>query len=382
MTTPQDTASPQDTAPIETAPMEQGGHTPVMLREVIEALSPRDGAIYLDGTFGAGGYAEAILAAADCRVWGIDRDPEAVARGQALAARHPERLNLIHGRFGAMDTLLGARQVFAVDGIALDLGVSSMQLDQAERGFSFRAEGPLDMRMDRGDAAGNDAGGATGDAGPSAAEVVNELSEAELADIIHHYGEERRARQVARAIVAARRERPIEDTARLAEIVRAAVRAPSKGRAKPQSKSAGKGKGRTGLGIDPATRTFQALRIHVNDELGELDRGLHAAERLLAPGGRLAVVSFHSLEDRAVKAFLRARAGAGARGSRHRPEAAARRDPTFLPLFRGACRPGRAECQANPRARSARLRAAERTAAAAWNGMPAEPAAHSGGATA
>ena len=386
MTTPQDTASPQDTAPIETAPMEQGGHTPVMLREVIEALSPRDGAIYLDGTFGAGGYAEAILAAADCRVWGIDRDPEAVARGQALAARHPERLNLIHGRFGAMDTLLGARQVFAVDGIALDLGVSSMQLDQAERGFSFRAEGPLDMRMDRGDAAGNDAGGATGDAGPSAAEVVNELSEAELADIIHHYGEERRARQVARAIVAARRERPIEDTARLAEIVRAAVRGASKSRAKPRSKSAGKGagkgKGRRGLGIDPATRTFQALRIHVNDELGELDRGLHAAERLLAPGGRLAVVSFHSLEDRAVKAFLRARAGAGPSGSRHRPEAAARRDPTFLPLFRGACRPGRAECEGNPRARSARLRAAERTAAAAWNGTPADTAANTGGATA
>ncbi len=373
---PQDTAppntAPPNTAPDETVPVQRGGHTPVMLGEVIEALSPRDGAIYIDGTFGAGGYAEAILAAADCRVWGIDRDPEAVARGQALAARHPERLKLIHGRFGAMDTLLGARQVFAVDGIALDLGVSSMQLDQAERGFSFRAEGPLDMRM----------GGSADDgedAGPSAAEVVNELSEAELADIIHHYGEERRARQVARAIVAARRERPIEDTARLAEIVRAAVRAASKGRAKPRGKNAKRG-------IDPATRTFQALRIHVNDELGELERGLHAAERLLAPGGRLAVVSFHSLEDRAVKVFLRARAGAGPSGSRHRPEAAPRRDPTFLPLFRGACRPGRAECEANPRARSARLRAAERTAAAAWNGPgtdgPAQTAAQTAGETA
>ena len=376
MTAPQDSGTPQDTAPKAT-----GGHTPVMLREVIEALSPRDGAIYVDGTFGAGGYAEAILAAADCRVWGIDRDPEAVARGQALAARHAERLNLIHGRFGAMDSLLGAHRVFAVDGIALDLGVSSMQLDQAERGFSFRSEGPLDMRMDPGDAAGN-----TEYAGPSAAEVVNELSEAELADIIHHYGEERRARQVARAIVAARRDRPIEDTARLAEIVRAAVRSASKGRGKPLSKRAGKGKGRTGLGIDPATRTFQALRIHVNDELGELDRGLHAAERLLAPGGRLAVVSFHSLEDRAVKIFLRARSGAGPGGSRHRPEAAARRDPTFLPLFRGACRPGPAECEVNPRARSARLRAAERTAAAAWNDLPADTAAdtapNSGGTTA
>jgi 16S rRNA (cytosine1402-N4)-methyltransferase len=343
------------------AATEMGGHTPVMLGEVIEALNPRDGAIYLDGTFGAGGYAEAILAAADCRVWGIDRDPEAVARGQALAARHPQRLKLIHGRFGAMDSLLGARQVFAVDGIALDLGVSSMQLDQAERGFSFRAEGPLDMRMGRG-LEGSAAGGTDdgeGDAGPSAAEAVNELSEAELADIIHHYGEERRARQVARAIVAARREQPIEDTARLAGIVRAAVRSASKGR--------GKSKGAR-PGIDPATRTFQALRIHVNDELGELDRGLHAAERLLAPGGRLAVVSFHSLEDRAVKTFLRTRSGAGPGGSRHRPEAAARRDPTFLPLFRGACRPSQAETASNPRARSARLRAAERTVAAAWNG--------------
>ncbi len=367
MTPPRDTASPQDMPPTE-----MGGHTPVMLREVIEALSPRDGAIYLDGTFGAGGYTEAILAAADCRVWGIDRDPEAIARGQALAARHPERLNLIHGCFGAMDALLDARQVFAVDGIALDLGVSSMQIDQAERGFSFRGEGPLDMRM--GGSTAGDAEESSEDAGPSAAEVVNELSEAELADIIHHYGEERRARQVARAIVAARRERPIEDTARLAEIVRAAVRSASKGRSKPRSK--------TGRGIDPATRTFQALRIHVNDELGELDRGLHAAERLLAPGGRLAVVSFHSLEDRAVKVFLRARAGAGPAGSRHRPEAAARRDPTFLPLFRGACRPSRAECQANPRARSARLRAAERTAAPAWNGPGTDGPADTAGETA
>ncbi len=350
--------------------MARSGHTPVMLSEVIEALSPRDGAIYVDGTFGAGGYAEAILAAANCRVWGIDRDPEAIAQGQDLAARHPERLNLIHGRFGAMDSLLGAQKVFAVDGIALDLGVSSMQLDRAERGFSFRSEGPLDMRMDV-SAAGSETGGTTENAeapGPSAAEVVNELSEAELADIIHHYGEERRARQVARAIVAARRERPIEDTARLADIVRGAVRRGAKGGAKSKNAKPG---------IDPATRTFQALRIHVNDELGEIDRGLHAAERLLAPGGRLAVVSFHSLEDRAVKVFLRARAGANPGGSRHRPDAAAHHDPTFLPLFRGTCRPSQAECEGNPRARSARLRAAERTAAAAWNGIPADTAAKS-----
>ncbi len=370
------TSGPRSSAHPELAPIEKGGHTPVMLREVIEALSPRDGAIYLDGTFGAGGYAEAILGAADCRVWGIDRDPEAVARGQALAARHADRLNLIHGRFGAMDDLLGAHQVVAVDGIALDLGVSSMQLDQAERGFSFRTKGPLDMRMGA-RAAGDDAGD-DGDAGPSAAEVVNEFSETELADIIHRYGEERRARQVARAIVAARRERPIEDTARLAEIVRAAVRRGIKGGTKSRgAKSRGANRG-----IDPATRTFQALRIYVNDELGELDRGLHAAERLLAPGGRLAVVSFHSLEDRVVKTFLRARSAGGSGGSRHRPEPAARRDPTFLPLFRGACRPGRAECEGNPRARSARLRAAERTAAAAWTGTRADASANGMGETA
>ena len=335
-----------------------GGHTPVMLREVLAALSPRDGAIYLDGTFGAGGYAEAILDAADCRVWGIDRDRAAVTRGQAMARRYGERLTVIQGRFGVMDHLLGEREVTVVDGIALDIGVSSMQLEDAERGFSFRADGPLDMRMTpEGE-----------DAGPSAAEVVNDLPEAELAEVISRYGEERRARQVARAIVTARRERPIERTARLAEIVRKAVRRGAKGGAKGRYR-----------GIDPATRTFQALRIYVNDELGELDRGLHAAERLLAPGGRLAVVSFHSLEDRTVKSFLRERASAGARGSRHRPEGPTpeRRDPTFRPLTRGACRPGRPECEANPRARSARLRAAERTAAPAWDtprtgGAPAQ----------
>ena len=335
-----------------------GGHTPVMLREVLAALSPRDGAIYVDGTFGAGGYAEAILDAADCRVWGIDRDRAAVTRGQAMARRYGQRLTVIQGRFGIMDRLLGEREVTAVDGIALDIGVSSMQLEDAERGFSFRADGPLDMRMTpEGE-----------DAGPSAAEVVNDLPEAELAEVISRYGEERRARQVARAIVAARRERPIERTAHLAEIVRKAVRRGAKGGTKGRHR-----------GIDPATRTFQALRIYVNDELGELDRGLHAAERLLAPGGRLAVVSFHSLEDRAVKSFLRERASAGARGSRHRPESPTpeRRDPTFRPLTRGARRPGRTECEANPRARSARMRAAERTAAPAWDtprtgGAPAQ----------
>jgi 16S rRNA (cytosine1402-N4)-methyltransferase len=325
-----------------------GGHTPVMLREVLELLAPRDGAIYVDGTFGAGGYARAILDAADCRVWGIDRDQAAVDQAQAMARRYGERLTVIQGRFGVMDRLLGTREVTMVDGIALDLGVSSMQLEDAGRGFSFRADGPLDMRMElEGE-----------EAGPTAAEAVNDLTEVELADVISRYGEERRARQVARAIVAARREHPIERTAQLAEIVRKAVRRGAKG--------GGKG---TYRGIDPATRTFQALRIYVNDELGELDRGLHAAEHLLAPGGRLAVVSFHSLEDRAVKSFLRERTSAGPRGSRHRPDGAtpARHEPTFLPLTRGTCRPGRAECEVNPRARSARLRAAERTEAPAWD---------------
>ncbi len=344
--TPQSPGTPQNTE--SAARPSPGGHTPVMLSEVLAALSPRDGAIYLDGTFGAGGYAEAILDAADCRVWGLDRDPAAVTLGQAMARRYGERLTVIQGRFGVMDRLLGEREVAAVDGIALDIGVSSMQLEDAERGFSFRADGPLDMRMTP----------AGEDAGPSAAEVVNDLSEAELAEVIRGYGEERRARQVARAIVAARRERPIEGTAHFAEIVRKAVRRGAKGGAKSRHR-----------GIDPATRTFQALRIYVNDELGELDRGLQAAERLLVPGGRLAVVSFHSLEDRAVKSFLRERASTGARGSRHRPESPIpeRRDPTFRPLTRGACRPGRSECEANPRARSARMRAAERTAAPAWD---------------
>jgi 16S rRNA (cytosine1402-N4)-methyltransferase len=333
-----------------------GGHTPVMLREVLDALSPRAGAIYVDGTFGAGGYAKAILDAADCRVWGLDRDRAAVARGQDMARRYGERLSVIQGRFGVMDRILGARQVRAVDGIALDLGVSSMQLEDAQRGFSFQADGPLDMRMDpEGE-----------DAGPSAAQVVNDLSEEALSNLIFRYGEERRARQVARAIVAARRERPIERTLRLAEIVRKAVGRGAKG--------GGKGRRRR---IDPATRTFQALRIYVNDELGELERGLNAAERLLAPGGRLAVVCFHSLEDRAVKNFLRERASAKPRGSRHRPEGAtpARREPTFRPLFRGACRPSRAECEANPRARSARLRAAERSAAPVWDTPEADATA-------
>jgi 16S rRNA (cytosine1402-N4)-methyltransferase len=302
----------------------------VLLREVLQALAPRDGGRYVDGTFGAGGYSEALLASCDCAVFGIDRDPDALALGEPLAARFPGRLTLIAGRFGEMETLLGAAGGGYFDGVALDLGFSSMQADQAERGFSFRADGPLDMRM-------------SGD-GESAADLVNSLSESDLADIIHDYGEERFARRVARAIVGAR---PITRTAELARIVRAAI--PAKGDA-----------------IDPATRTFQALRIAVNDEIGELERGLAGAERLLAAGGRLAVVSFHSLEDRPVKSFLQSRAGKAPAGSRHLPESGPGFAPSFRMMTQKPVAPREDEIRANPRARSAKLRAAERTAAPAW----------------
>ena len=312
-----------------------GGHVPVLLNEVLEALAPRDGAIYVDATFGAGGYSRAILEAADCAVWGLDRDPEAIAEGRALAEGYAGRLTLVEGRFSEMDRLVTARPI---DGVALDLGVSSMQLDRPERGFSFRADGPLDMRM--------------GGSGPSAADLVNDSPEAELADIIYRYGEERRSRRIARAIVEARGTGRIERTLQLAEIVRAAVKAAAKPR---------------GETIHPATRTFQALRIAVNDELAEIDAGLAAAERLLAPGGRLAVVAFHSLEDRKVKSFLRTRSGALPRTSRHLPATTqVDRAPTFELLLKGARKPTATEISVNPRARSARLRAARRTSANAW----------------
>jgi 16S rRNA (cytosine1402-N4)-methyltransferase len=311
-------------------------HISVLLAEVVAALAPRAGGIYVDGTFGAGGYSRAILDAADCSVCAIDRDPGAVAMGRALEAQRPGRFTMIDGRFGDMDALLRLRGVNQVDGVALDIGVSSMQIDQAERGFSFAKDGPLDMRMAQ--------------AGLSAADMVNDTAEAELADIIYRYGEERHSRRVARAIVAARKDKPFERTAELAKVVRSAV---------PKSKD----------GIDPATRTFQALRIAVNDELGELERGLDAAERLLAPGGRLAVVTFHSLEDRVVKSFLKARSGADAQPSRHLPQAqGAGRAPSFDLLGRKAQTASEAELAANPRARSAKLRAAIRTQSPAWAG--------------
>jgi 16S rRNA (cytosine1402-N4)-methyltransferase len=306
-------------------------HIPVLLDEVIQALAPRADGVYLDGTFGAGGYTAALLESAPCVVWSIDRDPEVLRRGEVLAERFPKRVNLLQGRFGDMAELLSARGITGIDGVALDLGVSSMQIEDRTRGFSFLRDGPLDMRMEK--------------SGRSAADVVNTLSEKELSDIIFTYGEERHARRVARAIVEARRERPFSRTLRLADVVRAEVR-------------------RSQDGIDPATRTFQALRIYVNDELGELERGLLGAEKLLRPGGILAVVSFHSLEDRIVKTFLKARSGSEIRPSRHTPASlgAPAATATFTALSRRPVGPSATEIARNPRARSARLRVAERTA--------------------
>lgn len=316
-------------------------HVPVLLDAVLAALAPRDGAVYVDGTFGAGGYSAALLAAAQCRVLGIDRDPDSVRRGAALAAQHPGRLTLVEGRFGDIERLVGEAAPGPIAGVALDLGVSSMQIDSPERGFSFRLDGPLDMRMGRD--------------GESAADLIARLSEDELAGLIRSLGEERFARRVARAIAAARQRAPIRRTGELADIVRAAI---------PTREP----------GLDAATRTFQALRIAVNDELGELERGLAGAEKLLMPGGRLAVVAFHSLEDTRVKGFLRQRSG-GAAVSRHAPPASAGPPPSFRLLSRRAIRPGAEEIARNPRARSARLRAAERTAAPLWS-IGAAGAAH------
>ena len=304
-------------------------HVPVLVEAVLAALAPRDDAVYVDATFGAGGYSEALLGAARCRVFGIDRDPDAVARGEALAARYGGRLTLIAGPFGDMERLLGPLFPGPIAGIAFDLGVSSMQIDQAARGFSFRQDGPLDMRMSG--------------AGETAAELIARLDERELASLILTLGEERFAGRIARAVAAAQRRHPLATTGALAEIVRATI---------PKREP----------GLDPATRTFQALRIAVNDELGELDRGLAAAERLLMPGGRLAVVSFHSLEDARVKSFLRRRSES-ARGSRHLPPRPGGPPPTFTLLSRRPIRSSDAEIARNPRARSARLRAGERNSA-------------------
>ena len=304
-------------------------HIPVLLDEVIGALSPRSGERMIDGTFGAGGYTRAILAVPGVRVLGIDRDPSAIAAGEALGL---SGLTLARGVYSDMERLADEAGFAPADGVVLDIGVSSMQIDEAARGFSFQKDGPLDMRM-------------SGE-GPSAADVVNRAAEGLIADILFHYGEERRARAIARAIVAARREKPYERTVELVQTVESVL-----GRGRPDQSH-------------PATRTFQALRIYVNDELGELTRGLEAAERLLAPEGRLAVVTFHSLEDRIVKRFLAVRCGRQAGPSRHVP-AAATVVPSFAAITKGAVGPSEAELKRNPRARSAKLRAAARTHAPA-----------------
>ena len=306
-------------------------HVPVLLQEVLAALEISPGDVLVDGTFGAGGYSRAMLARG-AKVYAFDRDPDAVREGQSLADESGERLTLVPERFSGMRQALTRMGVDSVDGVALDIGVSSMQLDRPDRGFSFQADGPLDMRMDR--------------QGRTAADFLNDADESEIADILYRYGEEPRSRRVARAIVAAR---PIERTAQLAEVVRKALGH------------------RPGAKKDPATRTFQAIRIFLNEELQELEGGLSAAEEVLKPGGRLAVVTFHSLEDRLVKQFLRERSGATPSGSRHLPP----RKPTGpAPSFESvarAVRPDAAEISVNPRARSATLRVAKRTEALPWS---------------
>jgi 16S rRNA (cytosine1402-N4)-methyltransferase len=315
-------------------------HIPVLGREAVEMLAPRDGGVYVDATFGAGGYSRMILGTAGTRVIGIDRDRTAIAGGFDLVDQSGGRLTLMEDRFSNLAEICTAAGIEIVDGVVMDVGVSSMQLDQAGRGFSFRLDGPLDMRM--------------GDAGPTAADVIAKASEAELADIIYIFGEERHSRAVARAIVAARKEGAITRTRALADIVARVVRS------KPGD-------------IHPATRTFQGLRIFVNEELDELHLALQAAERVLRPGGRLAVVSFHSLEDRIVKDFLNARSRTGG-GSRHLPEIN-QTAPSLTVLTRRPIVAGEKEVAVNPRARSAKLRAAERTDAPAHaaDGLPSWP---------
>jgi len=300
-------------------------HIPVLLRPLLRAVAPVSG-VWLDGTFGAGGYARGLLDAGADKVIGVDRDPAVFAMAAEWADVYGDRLELVQGTFGRMDDY-----ATELDGVVLDLGVSSMQLDQAERGFSFMKDGPLDMRMSQ--------------SGPSAADLVNEAEEGELADILYQYGEERASRRIARAIVEARQAAPIETTGQLVRIVEKCLPRPKPGQS------------------HPATRSFQAIRIAVNDEFGELVAGLEAAERALRPGGKLAVVSFHSLEDRLVKRFLQARAFSGGGGSRYAPEVAAA-EPAFRDLSK-AIGPDKDELAENPRARSAKLRVAVRTDAPA-----------------
>ena len=309
-------------------------HIPVLLSEVLTALKPKSGERIIDGTFGAGGYSNAILSAADCRVLAIDRDPQALANAEELTSEFPQRFDAVLGRYSEMESLAAARGIDAVDGVVLDIGVSSMQLDQPDRGFSFVKDGPLDMRM--------------GTEGLCAADIVNDFEEAQIAEILFVFGEERRSRAIAKAVVKSRSAAAITRTSQLAEIVAGVL-----GRSRDEAKH-------------PATRTFQALRLYVNAELEELAGGLSAAERLLAPGGRLVVVTFHSLEDRIVKRFFTRCATPPKKGSRHLPE---QEHEEFLPSFqllnRRPVEASEEEVRSNPRARSARLRAGVRTAAPA-----------------
>lgn len=310
-------------------------HIPVLLAEVLDALAIAPGEVHVDGTFGAGGYSSA-MALAQAQVFAFDRDPDAIREGQAVADAHG--ITLIPGEFSRMVELLAERGVSKVSGITLDIGVSSMQLDRAERGFSFQSDGPLDMTMSQD--------------GMSAADFLNSAAEEDIADVIYRYGEEPRSRRVARAIVEAR---PLERTSQLAAVVRRALGH------KPHDKK------------DPATRTFQAIRIHVNQELEELERALDAAEALLEEGGRLAIVTFHSLEDRIVKQYLRKRSGGEGAGSRHLPERGVGAAPTFAKPAKPV-RAGEAELARNPRARSATLRSAIRTSAPAQSSSTPPPA--------
>lgn len=333
-------------------PQRRPPHIPVLLREVLAALAPKDGEIYIDGTFGAGGYTRALLDAAHCRVLALDRDPAAIRDGFPLTEAYFPRLTLMLSTFGELDRraesfgqdfpALPSPQPF-IHGVVLDLGVSSMQIDTAERGFSFQSDGPLDMRMSAAAGESNEA------VGLSAADVIAAYDENDIANILYEFGEERRSRAIARAIVKARAETPILRTRQLADLV---------------SRVLG---GRGDKSQHPATRTFQGLRIFVNDELGELRRGLAAAERCLLSGGRLVVVTFHSLEDRIVKQFFASRSGRTPGVSRHLPLADAPAPaPTLELLYARALQPSAEEARANSRSRSAKLRAAVRTEAPPW----------------
>lgn len=313
-------------------------HAPVLLDEVIEALAPRAGDVIVDATFGAGGYTRAILKTG-ATVIALDRDPTVQVHADAVANDYPETFRLIRTPFSGLADAFAQSGEAKLDGVVFDIGVSSMQLDQAERGFSFMRDGPLDMRMS--------------DEGVTAADIVNTWDHGPLAHIFKLYGDERQSGRVATAILRRRVEQPFSRTLDLAEVVEKALG------------------GRRGAAIHPATRVFQALRIAVNDELGELRAGLEAAEATLAPGGRLAVVTFHSLEDRIVKAFLTERTGNAPGGSRHAPVAVDTRKPSFTLSFKGAREAGEVELAGNPRSRSARLRAAVRTDAAPWGRIAA-----------